>query len=296
MKNKIYIKSMKFILLLCLFSVFGTSCIAQSKLAAPEIGVVQKYENDSLLNAQGYCCLVESTQKIFSPNNVSDQEFQMLSKKLNNLSIPLFGSNLFIPGNLKVVGPEVDEKAVLAYVDAVFKRANAAGAQMIIWGSGGSRQVPDGFSRIKAREQFVSMAREVAALAKKYNIMLALENLNSTEANHINTLAEALEVVKAVDHENFRLCADIYHMLKEDEAPAVIEQAKGYIVYCEVAEEEGRTAPGVHGEDFKPYLTALKNIGYRGKIVVECRWDNLATQGADAYQYLRKQIDEVYSK
>lgn len=287
---------MKHILLLCLLCLAGTSCMTQHKLAAPEIGVVQNYENDSLLNAQGYCCLVESTQKILSPNNVSDQEFQMLLKKLNNLSIPLFGSNLFIPGNLKVVGPEVDEKAVLAYVETVFKRANAAGAQMIIWGSGGSRQVPDGFSRIKAKEQFVDMARKVAAVAKKYDIMLALENLNSTEVNFINTLAEALEIVKAVDHENFRLCADVYHMLKEDEAPAVITQAKGYIVYCEVAEEEGRTAPGVHGEDFKPFFNALESIGYSGKIVVECRWEDIATQGADAYQYLRKQIDEVYGR
>ena len=146
------------------------------------------------------------------------------------------------------------------------------------------------------REQFVTTARKVAALAKKYDILLALESLNSTEANHINTVAEALEVVKLVDHENLRLCVDIYHMLKEGESPAVIGQAKGYVVYCEIAEKEGRTPPGVHGEDFRLFLRELKEIGYSGKIVVECRWSDLASQGADAYQYLHRQIEEVWGR
>ncbi|MBW3545109.1 MAG: sugar phosphate isomerase/epimerase, partial [Bacteroidetes bacterium] len=109
-------------------------------------------------------------------------------------------------------------------------------------------------------------------------------------------VAEALEIAKTVDHKNFRLCADIYHMLKENEAPAVIEQARDYVVYSEAAEKEGRTAPGVHGEDFRPFIAALKNIGYSGKIGLECQWDSVAVQGADAYLYLRKQIDEVYGR
>lgn len=287
---------MRLVLLLILLSITGTSCITQSKLAAPEIGVVQQYENDSLLKAQGYRYLVESTQKLFSPNNVSEQEFQTHLQGIKQLSLPLFGSNIFIPAHLKVVGPEVDEQAVLSYVEVVFQRAKAAGVQMIIWGSGGSRQIPEGFDRSKAKEQFISVARKVAVLAGDYDIILALENLNTSEVNFINTVAEALEIAKSVDHKNFRLCADIYHMLKENEAPAVIEQARDYVVYSEAAEKEGRAAPGVHGEDFKPFIIALKNIGYSGKIVLECRWDSVAEQGAGAYQYLRKQIKEVYGR
>ena len=67
----------------------------------------------------------------------------------------------------------------------------------------------------------------MAAVAAKYDVILALENLNSTECNFINTLSEALAVVKAVDHPNFRLCVDIYHMLKENESPAAIAGHEG---------------------------------------------------------------------
>ncbi|AHM59626.1 xylose isomerase [Flammeovirgaceae bacterium 311] len=286
------IKQLLFLLITA--SIAGTSCIAQKNMDAPKIGVVHEYENDSLLHAQGYSFLVESTQKIFSPATVAEPEYREHLSTLKTMRTPLLGSNLFIPGHLKVVGPETDEQAVLEYVEAVFQRARDAGSEFIIWGSGGSRQVPDGFDRTEARAQFVSMARKVAVLAAQYDIMLAVENLNSREANHINTVAEALEVVKAVDHKNFRLCVDIYHMLMENEAPDVIKEGKGYIVYCELAEEEGRSAPGVHGEDFRPYLRALHSIGYSGPIALECRWKDIAVQGAEAYRSVREQIEEVY--
>jgi sugar phosphate isomerase/epimerase len=123
------------------------------------------------------------------------------------------------------------------------------------------------------------MARKVAEVAARYDMVLALENLNRTECNFINTIQEALAIVKSVDHKNFRLCIDIYHMLKEGESPDAITGTGGYAVYCELAEKEGRTPPGVQGDDFIPYFTALKKEGYKGKIVIECRWKDLSAQG-----------------
>ncbi len=282
-------------LLIYLFSVATALLQAQHNITVPEIGVVQNIENDSLLHLYGFRCVVESTNKILSPRNVSKQQFQDQLQIIKKLKVPLFACNLFIPGDLKVVGPNVDEKAVLSYVEIILQRAQEANLKMIIWGSGGSRGIPDGFDRTKAKEQFIAMAKKIAPLAAKYNIILAIENLNSTECNFITTVKEALEIVKAVDHKNLRLCIDLYHMAKEGETPDVIAATKKYVVYCEVAEKEGRTPPGVQGDDFTSYLSALKKINYTGKIVIECRWENIALQGENAYTTLRKQLDKVYT-
>src|SRR3546814_8974649 len=106
----------------------------------------------------------------------------------------------------------------------------------------------------------------MAPLAEKYGIIICMENLNSKETNMINTFAEAYQIAKAIDHPNFRLTVDIYHMLMENESPRIIRKAAKYIYHCDLAEKEGRTAPGVHGQDFTPYFQALKDIGYQGKI------------------------------
>ena len=85
-------------------------------------------------------------------------------------------------------------------------------------------------------------------------------------------------------------------MQKEGESPSSILKAKGYIIYCEVAEKEGRTPPGVQGDDFRPYFAALKQVGYHDKISIECRWENVAAQGQIAFQRLQTQIQEVYDR
>ena len=260
----------------------------------PEIGVVQKIENDSLLHAAGFQLLVEGTPTLLSPRTVREEQFQHSLITLRSLRVPVYACNLFLPGDLKVVGPEVDEAAVLGYVDTVLRRAHEAGLTLITWGSSSSRRVPEGFDRGRAREQFITMARQVAEVAARYDVLLALENLNRTEANFINSVPEALDVVKAVDHPNFRLCVDIYHMLVDGDPASDITGVGDYAVYCELAEGEGRTPPGVQGVDFTPYLAALKQEGYTGKVVVECRWENLAEQGAKAYGALLGQVRAVY--
>ena len=260
----------------------------------PQIGIVQDLENDSLLSASGYRYLIESTAKCFSPKKVTSEQFLSNLTTIKKLKTPLLAVNLFIPGELKLVGPTVDEAAILAYTEIVLQRCQAANVKMITWGSGGARRLPDGFEKSNAKKQFVDIAQKVSIQAKKYNIVLALENLNSTETNFINTLEEAYEIVQKVNQPNFRLCADIYHMLKENEKPQIVEKASKYIVHCELAEKENRTPPGTKGDDFSEYLKALKKIKYKGKIILECRWENLALQAPLAYQYLQREIDNVY--
>ncbi|MEQ1586907.1 MAG: sugar phosphate isomerase/epimerase family protein [Cyclobacteriaceae bacterium] len=285
---------MKYWLYVVLVNVCIQAALAQEK--SPEIGIVENLSNDSLLYANGYLHLVESVGKIFSPRTVTDQQFDDILKRIKLLKVSLYAMNIFIPGELKVVGPKVDEATIIAYAEGVFKRCQLANVSLVVWGSGGSRRLPEGFDPVEARNQFITIARKVAGVAQRYQITLALENLNRTETNFITSLEEALDVVKQVDHPNFKLCADIYHMLKENEPFAVIKKTKGYLVHCDLAERENRTPPGVQGDDFREYLSVLKKIKYHGKIMLECRWNNLATQAGPARLYLQKQIDEVWKK
>lgn len=265
---------------------------AQNKL--PSIGMVGNVENDSLLHANGYGFLVESIAKCISPRLVSEEQFERNLEVFKKLKTNLYAVNIFMPGDLKLVGPDVKEEMILDYADEVFMRCRAANVNLVIWGSGGARRIPDGFDREKAREQFASIAKKIAIIAKAYNIVLALENLNTSETNFITTLEEAFSIVQQVNHPNFRLCADIYHMLKEGESPQAIIKSRKYLVHCDIAEKNGRTPPGTKGEDFTPYLKALKEINYSGKIIMECRWENLAVQAKPAYDFLQKQIYAVY--
>ena len=284
-------KQMKLVIALFWF----TSCfplLAQR----PEIGIVLDLENDSLLSASGYHYVEVAISKYFSPKNVSDDAFKVNLQRIKRMKMKLYACNVFIPAEMKLVGPSVNEASILAYTDIVFQRCVAAGVGLIIWGSGGARRVPDDFDFTKARSQFINIARKVAVQAERYKIVIALESLNSGETNFLNSLEETYEVIQEVNHPNLRLNTDSYHRSKEHELPAAIENTGGYLVNCELAGKDRLAPSETNAGEIPEYLRSLRKINYKGVIFLECKWDNLSTQAAPAYQYLQKQIDEVFGQ
>ncbi|MGE4587138.1 MAG: sugar phosphate isomerase/epimerase family protein, partial [Mangrovibacterium sp.] len=201
-----------------------------------------------------------------------------------------FACNSFVPGNMKSVGSEAVHAEILVYMETAFRRAQKAGVKIIVFGSGGSRSIPEGFSRMDARRQFVELCRAMAPLAAKHGVTVVLEPLNRNECNFINSVKEGGEIVEEVDHPNFRLLADLYHMKMDGEGPESLLQYGHLIRHTHIAEKEGRSAPGTHQEDFSSYFKALKQAGYQGKMSLECRWTGLAEQAGPALQTLRKQL------
>ncbi|WP_343672241.1 sugar phosphate isomerase/epimerase family protein [Chitinophaga sp.] len=264
---------------------------AQTRL--PTLGVTTTYRNDSLLHAAGFDYIEGSVGKLLSPE-IPEDTFQVFLRNKTRMHCAFNTCNGFIPAEIPIVGPNADEQKILTYVDKVMQRAKKAGVTTIVLGSGNARKLPEGWTPEKENPHFVHICRKIAETAARYNVVIAIENLNSTETNYINTLAEANAIVTAVNHPNFKLTADIYHMLKENEPAANIIKAKQHLVHCHIAEREKRTAPGVAGDEVRPYIAALANIHYQGGISVESRWDPMDVQAAPAHKYLHQLIIELY--
>jgi len=66
-------------------------------------------------------------------------------------------------------------------------------------------------------------------------------------------------------------------------------------VHCHIAEEKERAYPGKFGEDFKPYFKVLKDIGFTGKIMMECGWKVIEKEAPLSLQYLQEQLNEIYN-
>jgi len=257
-----------------------------------DIGVCAPLASADLAAKSGCTYIEEGVRRFLVPEE-SDDAFGAKLAELRASKLPVPACNVFLPGSLKCVGPEAKHEAILSYSETAFLRAQKAGTTLVVFGSGESRRIPDGFDRKKAGEQFMNLCIRMSPLAEKYGVTVALEHLNRTETNTINSLAEGLEMVDRVHHPRFQMLADFYHMLKEDEKPEIVVTGGKRIVHCHLAEKEKRTPPGIAGDDFKPYLRALKKIGYRGKLSLECRWDNFDAQLSPAVTALKRQISEV---
>ena len=285
MKNKILIA----VLTICLFS------FNQKKEHVPRLGMIASLDQDSLLYASGFHMLGESVGRMLSPS-LTEEQFAQNIERIKKARCKVALCNIFFPGKMKIAGPEVDEQQVLTYAEAVLSRAQKAGVPWIVLGSGGSRRLPDGYDQKKATDDFVLLCRKLAVTAEKYKVMIVLESLETVETNFLLSLTSAAEVVRAVNHPNFKLNADIFHMLRESESPQSIIDARDVLVYCEIAEKEKRSLPGVQGDDFKPYLRALRKANYKGDIFIEGNTKNPNTEIPQSFIYLKKQVDEVYAE
>ena len=266
---------------------------AAAATASVEFGVCTQLKKAALLKQAGFQYVEENVGSVLVPK-ASDEEFEKKLAEIKAAPLPIRSCTGFIPRELKVVGPGVALEPVLRHVEIVCRRAQQAGIGRIVFGSGASRQIPDGFDRAKAKDQLTDFCRQAAPIAGKHNVIIVLENLNKGECNFINRVDEALEIVNAVAHPNFQLHADIYHMLREDEGPESIVKGGARLKHCHVAEKVKRTAPGVAGDDFRPYFKALKTIGYTGGISIEGGWGkNFEEQLAKARTVLGEQFQSA---
>jgi sugar phosphate isomerase/epimerase len=257
------------------------------------LGVFASYDHAQYLRNLGCTYIEESVGGFLIPKE-GEAKFGENLHELHELKFPIWSYVILLPGDLKTVGPDANHEGVLNRTELALKRAKECGSQYIVFGSGGARNIPDGFDRAVAKQQHIDVTRKMAPMAEKYGITIAVEPLNRGETNFINSLAEGVEIIDAVKSPKVRLLCDIYHMLKEDETPDQIIKFGKHIAHCHIAEKESRTPPGVKGDDFRPYLSALKKIGYHGGLSIECfKFTDFDKEIKTGIEVLKKQLSEV---
>ena len=251
-----------------------------------KVGYCTGLKNAEAAKAAGFDYVELSATEIAG---LSDADFDAAAARLKQAGVATPAANLFVPQTIKVVGPDVDRAQQTAHVTKVMSRLSALGVQVLVFGSGGARRVPDGFSRDEAWTQLVDFSRRAAEEAKLHGITVAIEPLRRQETNIVNTAAEGLELVNAVNHPNFQLMIDFYHLASEHEDPAIVLKARDHLRHLHVANPQGRVFPQKWEEyDYAPFFANLRAIGYDKRISVEASTQNFATEAPQSIALLRR--------
>ncbi|MEX1048653.1 MAG: sugar phosphate isomerase/epimerase family protein [Akkermansiaceae bacterium] len=269
----------------------ATAQDADAKRLFSAMGIAAPLEKATMLQAAGAGFLTESVSSFLVPDK-PEADFQKNLERLVASPLPILACNGFIrPAHLRCVGAEANHDLILEWSETTFRRMKQVGGKIIVFGSSGARQLRDGWPQEKADEQFVALLKRIGPLAEAHGIVLALEQLRAQECNYINHIAEGATMIRAAGHPNVRLLADLYHMTSMGDTPADLESAMDVVVHLEIAEKEGRTVPGVSGEDFRPFFTVLRKAGYQGAVSIEGKWEN--DQIGPAFAQIRKQAAET---
>lgn len=216
----------------------------------------------------GYDYLEFSLQSIADLN---EETFYEIVKECEKSPLKIEVFNGFIR-KYKVVGYEVDYEILKKYLNQAITRAYLLGGKVIVFGSGRARNVPVGFPRERAKAQITEFLIMAGEIAQKYDIDIAIENLNKKECNIINTVEEELEYVEKCNMSNIGALADFYHMRLEDESFEILRKVGHNLCHSHIANSHGRVYPIAENEDnYKAFFNMLKEIGYNKRISIEAK-------------------------
>ena len=119
-------------------------------------------------------------------------------------------------------------------------------------------------------ELLVEILKDLGGYAEEVGSIVLLEPLNRYETHFIRSLNDGVEICKRVGSPNVAIMADFFHMsLEERNISESIEAAGKHIRHVHLADST-RELPGYGHTDFAAGFAALKRIGYRGYMALEC--------------------------
>ena len=224
--------------------------------------------------------------------NYDDEKFNNCKAFLNENNLPCLAANGFLPGNLKVVGDSIDYCALTEYLDKGFERAKVLGVKKVVFGSGGARSFPEGYSLEKAKEQLAFFLSEYAApKAEKAGCIIVMEPLRFGESSMIHTVFDGIEIARLSKKKNVAGLADLYHVYGNNDNIEGIGQFKGELLHSHIAEPVKRVYPSTKDSEdiidvYKNFFYSLEKAGCE-TCSVEAHTDDFKTDIADALAILK---------
>src|SRR5215510_13628608 len=155
---------------------------------------------------------------------------------------------------------------------ALIDQCAELGGKYLVHGSPHQRRVDPGETRAAATARARDSFAAIAERAQKAGVVYCVEPLSSEQTPLINTLEEAVGVVKQIGSPAVRTMVDCSSAGRMEKEPlnALIDRwlPQGVIAHVQV-NDRNRRGPGQGEQRFAPLFASLKRHGYAGDVAVE---------------------------
>lgn len=200
------------------------------------------------------------------------------------------------PKNVYLTHPDPTVRKFTAeYMKELVNFCADIGGKIIVFGSPKQRNVMRDVTYNQAFEYAKEIFTQALPLCEKRDVTICMEQLTHWETNFCHTVEETVELIEAINHPNFRLILDTKAMaFLQEPREVIIKKYAKYLRHYH-ANDENLLGPGMGKVDFKPIITALREINYKGYISVEVFKFDLGPEkiATDSITYLKKILSET---
>jgi sugar phosphate isomerase/epimerase len=210
-----------------------------------------------------------------APEKISTTEAEGIRRVVEASGLVVTGLHWLLvkPDGLSLTDPDANvRKRTLEVMTHLVGLCAELGGTVLVHGSPKQRQIAPGETRATASARLQDALAHVAPAAARAGVIYCIEPLSQRETSLVNTIAEAAELVRSIDHPNLRTMIDCSAagQTEAEPVPALIDRwlPTGLIAHLQV-NDPNRRGPGQGEMKFAPILAALKRHDYTGTIAVE---------------------------
>jgi len=210
-----------------------------------------------------------------TPEKISAREAAGIRATVESFGLVVTGLHWLLvkPTGLSLTAPD---PALRARTLEVMKRMTGLcaelGGAVLVHGSPKQRLIPAGETQATALARLQDGLAQVAIAAAANGVVYCLEPLSAHEAQLINTVAEAVALVRRIDDPHLRTMIDCSAagLGELENVPDLIDRwlPSGFIAHLQF-NDPNRRGPGQGEMQFAPILAALRRNHYDGAIGVE---------------------------
>jgi sugar phosphate isomerase/epimerase len=210
-----------------------------------------------------------------APEKITGAEAARIRHTVESFGLVVTGLHWLLvkPGGLSLTDPDAALRERTFDVMARLTGLCAElGGAVLVHGSPKQRQIAPGETHAIALDRLGQALERIAVVAGSHAVTYCIEPLGRGETALINTVAEAAELVEAVDHPNLRTMIDCSAAGATEtmSLPDLIDRwlPTGLVAHIQV-NDPNRRGPGQGEMRFGPIFAALKRNGYAGTVSVE---------------------------
>jgi len=176
------------------------------------------------------------------------------------------------------------------YLSRLLDLCSNLGGKVLVVGSPKQRSIVIGQTEEGAWKRAVELFCSVLDKAGKLGVTLCIEPLSPAETNFINTVSQGLQMVREIDHANFKIHLDVKAMCSEPTpVPDIIRSVRAEDIGHFHVNDANLYGPGMGDVDYGPIAEAIRDVGWDKWLSVEVfKYDpDPETIARESIEYLR---------
>ena len=194
-----------------------------------------------------------------------------------------------LPPGVHIVGPEVSARRLHEALERSFDMAQALGAELILFDCEDARRIPPRFDPAMAWRQMGNMVRILQTYAAKFDLKVGLLPLRRSAVELMNYVSEAVLISGMLQLDRVGVAASSYNMAMEAESLPQLQRTGSLLWHMRTSNVLGNLPPKAgDGEDYRKLFSALREMGYSGRVSCEAPCKDFEADAAQALKCLRE--------